>query len=362
VRSLPGQVLTGRVAFIAPTVDAETRTVEVRVEMLNLDGELRPGDYASAQIRIPAADLDEIYDPALAGKFISPMHPQVIRDTPGDCPLCGMELVPTSQYGFAEAPIAAQQVTTIPRSAVLIGGDQSVVYVETEPGRFEIREVALGPVTSDRAVILRGVAPGEAVATEGNFLIDSQMQLSGNPSLLDPRKATEFAPGPLRLPNSTPRLFSGATGDRLDQTYAAYFAIQQRLSQDMAPASATVSQLITQLRALESDPQLSDQVQLRIGAARRAAPRLDGPLDEARLAFRRLSHALLRVAPLARGPQTAIDFVHYYCPMVPGGGGDWLQREGPLANPYWGAEMLRCGEAAGTLSAVGPTSNASRTE
>ena len=35
---------------------------------------------------------------------------------------------------------------------------------------------------------------------------------------------------------------------------------------------------------------------------------------------------------------------HYYCPMVQGGGGDWMQPGGEIANPYWGEEMLRCGE------------------
>ena len=39
-----GEVFTGRVAFIDPTVQPKTRTVRVRVEVLNFDGKLRPGD------------------------------------------------------------------------------------------------------------------------------------------------------------------------------------------------------------------------------------------------------------------------------------------------------------------------------
>ena len=92
IQSMPGEVFTGRVAFIDPTVNKKTRTVRVRVEVMNFDGKLRPGDYATARIAVPAIPTKLVYDPALSGKYISPMHPQVIRDEPGDCPLCGMDL------------------------------------------------------------------------------------------------------------------------------------------------------------------------------------------------------------------------------------------------------------------------------
>jgi len=189
VQSMPGDVFTGRVAFIDPTVDLTTRTVSVRVAMLNLDGKLKPGDYATARVYVAAVRQDRIYDPVLAGKYISPMHPQVIRDQPGDCPICGMDLIPTSQLGYTDEPLPESGVVSVPRDAVLMTGDNSVVYVEAEPGRFEIRRVTVGPLTEDHAVILSGIEAGESVATDGNFLIDSQMQLSGNASLIDPRRS-----------------------------------------------------------------------------------------------------------------------------------------------------------------------------
>ena len=191
IQSLPGEIYTGRIAFIDPLVDPKKRTVDVRVEMTNFDGRLKPGDYATATIRVPAVPRDEVYDPALAGKWISPMHPQIIRNEPGQCPICGMDLVPTSDLGFVDQPLPEQEVVSVPRSAVLMAGDNSVVYVETEPGVFEIREVTLGTLTDNEAVILDGVKAGEVVATDGNFLIDSQMQLGGKPSLLDPSRGTE---------------------------------------------------------------------------------------------------------------------------------------------------------------------------
>ncbi|TWU22753.1 Cation efflux system protein CusB precursor [Bythopirellula polymerisocia] len=188
IQSLPGEIYTGRIAFIDPMVDPMTRTVDVRVEMTNFDGRLKPGDYATATIRVPAVPREKVYDPALAGKWISPMHPQIIRSEPGQCPICGMNLVPTSELGFVDEPLPEQEVVSVPRSAVLMAGDNSVVYVETEPGVFEIRKVTLGQMTDEQAVILDGISAGETVATDGNFLIDSQMQLGGKPSLLDPSR------------------------------------------------------------------------------------------------------------------------------------------------------------------------------
>ncbi|QEG37220.1 Cation efflux system protein CusB precursor [Bythopirellula goksoeyrii] len=191
VQSLPGEVYTGRIAFIDPMVDSTTRTVNVRVEMTNFDGRLKPGDYATATIRVPAITRDKVYDPALAGKWISPMHPQIIRSEPGQCPICDMALVPTSELGYVDQPLPDQEVISVPRNAVLMAGDNSVVYVETEPGVFEIREVTLGALTDTQAVILDGIKNGETVATDGNFLIDSQMQLGGKPSLFDPGRSNK---------------------------------------------------------------------------------------------------------------------------------------------------------------------------
>jgi Cu(I)/Ag(I) efflux system membrane fusion protein len=158
------------------------------VELHN-DGRLRPGDYAEAFITLPISPQGKVYDADLAGKWISPMHPQIIRDVPGQCPICGMDLVPTSRYGFAEQPVPQPASMFVPRQAVLLAGGNSIVYVETKPGRFEIRPVTVGAILRDKVVILAGLKQGESVATAGNFLIDSQMQLAGKPSLIDPARA-----------------------------------------------------------------------------------------------------------------------------------------------------------------------------
>jgi Cu(I)/Ag(I) efflux system membrane fusion protein len=202
VQSLPGQVFTGRVAFVDPVVDSQTRTVEVRVEMPNEVGRLKPGDYATATIRVPAVPQNVVYDSALADKWISPMHPQIIRDEPGKCPICGMELVPTAELGYASQPVPEHESIVVPRSAVLMAADNSVVYLETEPGVFELRQVHVAALTDTQAVIQEGLTEGETVATDGNFLIDSQMQLAGKPSLMDPGKAKGTAHPPQGAPHA----------------------------------------------------------------------------------------------------------------------------------------------------------------
>ncbi|MCA9159275.1 MAG: efflux RND transporter periplasmic adaptor subunit [Planctomycetales bacterium] len=353
IQSMPGEVFTGRVAFIDPTVNKRTRTVRVRVEVMNFDGKLRPGDYATARITVPAIPGALVYDPALSGKYISPMHPQVIRDEPGKCPLCGMDLISTVQLGYALEPQPQQQVVTVPRDSVLLTGDSGVIYVETEPGRFEIRRVHVGPMNDTEAVIVEGLAAGETVATGGNFLIDSQMQLAGNPSLMDPSKAPSYAPGPLKLPESNPVMLAGAAGQEFDRAYDAYFEIQCALAADLAPPPVALNTMIDSLSKLEMLAEVPDAAQMQIAKARRSAARMDGSLETAREAYRGVSHALLRAAVAARGPKSAQALTHYYCPMVPGGGGDWMQPGGELANPYWGGEMLRCGELVREMGSLG---------
>ncbi|QDV82143.1 efflux RND transporter periplasmic adaptor subunit [Stieleria magnilauensis] len=355
IQSMPGEVFTGRVAFIDPTVNPMTRTVRVRVEIMNFDGKLRPGDYATARVTVPAIPMDQVYDPALANKFISPMHPQVIRDEPGKCPLCDMDLVPTSQLGFASQPLPMQQVVTVPRDAVLLAGENSVIYVETEPGRFEIRRITVGPMNRKEAVIVEGLSAGETVATGGNFLIDSQMQLAGNPSLMDPTKAPSYSPGPLELPQTNPVMLATDAGMQFDRTYDAYFEIQCAMAADQTPPPVALNTLIEGLRELEMSAEVPDEAQRRFATARRAASRLDGSLETAREAYRGVSHAMLRAATVARGPKTAVKLTHYYCPMVPGGGGDWMQPGGELQNPYWGSEMLTCGEVVREMGRQGDT-------
>jgi Cu(I)/Ag(I) efflux system membrane fusion protein len=74
----------------------------------------------------------------------------------------------------------------VPTTAVLDSGTRRIVYVEKSRGLFEPREVVLGPRTQAWFPVLAGLADGEHVVTRGGFLIDSQFQITGHPSLFYP--------------------------------------------------------------------------------------------------------------------------------------------------------------------------------
>ncbi len=347
VQSLPGQTYIGRVGFIDPTVDAENRTVDVRVELSNEEKRLRPGDYAAARIQLPIGPQGDVFDADLAGKWISPMHPQIVRDQPGQCPICGMDLVSTSEYGYSKEPVPQPSSLHVPRSAVLLAGGNSVVYVETEPGRFEIRPVTIGPILQDKIVILDGLKEGERVATAGNFLIDSQMQLAGKPSLIDPMRAIakKEQKGPLAFKEVAVMPIGGEIGQRLEALYAAYFEVQKALAADQTPPAEAAQALASTARLLSGDntiPESSRKLIQEIATQAEHLHHMD--LAGARKAFKPISHAVVTLATQIRSEQAQQPFTHFYCPMVPGGGGDWLQPGGDLLNPYFGSQMLKCGE------------------
>jgi Cu(I)/Ag(I) efflux system membrane fusion protein len=349
LQSLPGEVFRGRVAFIAPTVNASDRTVGVRVEFLNDEGRLRPGDYASAKVYLPIGQQGEVYDADLAGRWISPMHPQIIRTSPGECPICGMDLVPTSRYGYSDVPVEQPSSTFVPRSAVLMAGANSVVYVETEPGRFEIRPVTLGPVLKDRVIIHSGLTEGETVATAGNFLIHSQMQLAGKPSLIDPSRAVAagaIRKKPLEFNDIEVTPVAGAAGSQLEQLYTAYFNVQRALAADRMPEEAEAVTLYEAAVELSTQNDLSADVRELVEKVIEYSEHLHHlDIQKARLkAFRPISHAIVALAAIARGDQARQQFSHMFCPMLEGGSGDWLQPNTDLCNPYWGSWMLTCGD------------------
>jgi Cu(I)/Ag(I) efflux system membrane fusion protein len=354
MQSLPGKAFDGRVAYINRTVNQKTRTVGVRVEFLNADGLLRPGDYGQAQIFLPIGDQGEVYDKDLAGRWISPMHPQIIREQPGPCPICGMDLVPTSRYGYADKPVEQPASLYVPRSALLMAGANSVVYVETEPGRFEIRPVVLGPILRDRVVILSGLKEGEKVATAGNFLIDSQMQLAGKPSLIDPARAIakqRERKVPLEFDKPTVKPLEGESGSQLESLYSAYFEIQNSLAADNKPEMKSSMALHKLATTLAENSTLPADSQKQLQAIAKSSEHLHHMgLAEARKSFKPVSHAIVTLATQVRGQKSERTFTHFFCPMVEGGGGDWLQPGGDLRNPYKGSQMLSCGMKAHELS------------
>jgi Cu(I)/Ag(I) efflux system membrane fusion protein len=270
-----------------------------------------------------------------------------------------MDLVPTSQFGYAHQPVPQPESLYVPRSAVLLAGGNSVVYVETEPGRFEIRPVTVGPILRDRIVILDGLTENETVATSGNFLIDSQMQLAGKPSVIDPTRAIAKADkrqGPLKVDKVAITAVSGEPGKKLESLYGSYFEVQKALAADQTPPADAAQGLANTADELNRDPGIPASARKIIGNIATDAKHLHHmDLAGVRKAFKPISHAVVTLATQLRSDDAQQSFIHFYCPMVPDGGGDWLQPGGELANPYFGSEMPRCGEKVSELPPKGTT-------
>jgi RND family efflux transporter MFP subunit len=141
--ALPNRTLHGHVQFIEPTTNPQTRTVPVHVHLANPETRLMPGMFASAT-------------------FVSR---------------------------------AAQASVVVPRSAVLDTGTRKIVYVAKDNGVFEARAVEVGAASEDLFPVTSGLKLGDRVVLNGNFLIDSQAQLSAGMSGLY-GGSKEFANGP----------------------------------------------------------------------------------------------------------------------------------------------------------------------
>lgn len=234
VNAYPGEQFSGRVGFIDPSLDMRTRTVRVRVEVLNEDGVLKPGMYGTATIFAELGKEASLAQPELMGNYACPMHPlQRSSDPDATCEICGMGMVKSSHlHGSNPAKLWA-----IPREAVLSTGKRQLVYVEWwireldhgphpaeddppyemlhEP-EYQGFEIELGPLAAEYHIMFDGTrhklreyypmigglptgiripdgAMGWRVVTNGQFLIDSQMELTGKPSLLRPGGGGETA-------------------------------------------------------------------------------------------------------------------------------------------------------------------------
>ncbi|MCA9693246.1 MAG: efflux RND transporter periplasmic adaptor subunit, partial [Myxococcales bacterium] len=300
VEALPGEDFVGKIAFIDPVVDRKQRTARVRVEVKNRDGQLRPGMFASAVIH--AGDDG-----------------------------------------------AASQLV-IPSSAPLYTGRRSVVYVEVpeaERPTYELREVRLGPKAGPVYPVLAGLNDGERVVVRGAFLLDADLQLSGGRSMMtlgdDRGRGEEPA---LRV--------SPAFLETVAPIVLTYLEGQEALAaDDLEGARAALGRLADAIPELDP-PGRSDAR----AAWQRAASELGGharqvataeTIAAARSAFEHVSAAAEALLEQFGNP-TGEALRVAYCPMAfDSQGARWIQRDQALANPYYGASMLRCGELRGTL-------------
>ena len=132
VAAYPGEHLMGRVAFVYPTVDTESRTNRVRVTVPNADRRLKPGMFATLFL-----------DASLGGPML-----------------------------------------TVPMEAVVVTGERNLVFVRDTTGVLHPREIVLGARAEHRAQVLSGLAEGERIVASANFLVDAESRLAGTGSAM----------------------------------------------------------------------------------------------------------------------------------------------------------------------------------
>jgi len=124
LESLPGHVFRGKVAFLDPVLDPQSRTFKVRINVDNTGGELKP-----------------------------------------------------DMFGEVLFQGTSREALTIPVDAVIPSGRGNMVFVAIGDGRFQPRAVKLGEKSGDRVEVIAGLGEGESVVTRANFLVDSESSL-----------------------------------------------------------------------------------------------------------------------------------------------------------------------------------------
>ncbi len=355
VEAYPGEAFSGRISFIDPVLNPTTRTVRIRVNVRNDDARLKPEMFVRATINSRLSGAGKILAPELAGKWISPMHPEIIKDGPGSCDVCGMGLVRVEDMGFIVKDDSNGEVPlVIPASAPLRTGRRAVVYLAypQTPGLFEGRDIVLGPRTGDYYVVESGLKEGEWVVTNGNFKLDSDLQIKARPSMMNP--ASEESSTQSVMNKVEMSAVAALPSNSLSSLFDAYFEIQYALAHDtLVAATEAAGQLQMVMAKLVSEGEGSSTdfyKRLEISIAQLAAAQ---DIETARKAFQALSNSLIQAA---KASKESLDNPVYlmHCPMAfDNTGADWLQKHDKLENPYFGAMMFRCGSQVEVIEADG---------
>jgi len=277
--SMPGQILSARLAFISPHVEETTRSAQARVVLENPDRRLRNRTYAEATLEADTAS-----------------------------------------------------VLAVPRSALLWSGDSPRVFVTAADSRsvYHPRAVRLGRLGDQLAEVLGGLTEGEVVVVSGNVLLDSQAQLEG---LATPPLDPAVSPA-----ESTPE---SSTADDPSQprsmpTPAAYLRAVARVLQALADDELGAANSALQEVPAPSDPRFPQGTPGPADTLESLRQSVLPWSDAIAAALPGLSQppAGLRVF---RCPMTG----RLWAGAPPSA--RWIQFSAAVRNPFWGAKMPDCG-------------------
>lgn len=297
-RTQPGETYRGKISFIDPVIDPVTRIAKVRIDIQNSELKLKPGIFIDG---ILVSNLN-----SNSGEII------------------------------------------VPQSAILWTGKRSIVYVklpDTHHPTFQLREISLGPVMQDSYVVLEGLEEGEEIVVNGTFSVDAAAQLQGKRSMLNNGIVSQTETNNTAASkNRIPETFRSGLGE----IYHAYIELKESLvASSFTSANKTSGKILLSIKNVNMNGLQQDD-------GRKWLEWLEELDKNSRIIEASADIILQRQAfsALTQSLTSSIryfglnnDKVYYqYCPMAFNNKGDyWLSDTEEIRNPYFGDEMLTCG-------------------
>ena len=310
----PTKEIKVKISFIDPILNTSTRTVIVRAELNNRNGELKPGMFIKG---------------VLSAKKIKTQN---------------------------------EVLLTVPKTAVLWTGIRSVVYVKKQGVEpiFELRDVTLGNEVGDSYEILEGLNSSEEIVTNGTFTVDAAAQLQGKKSMMSPeggRVVTghenhigtqNTGSDMVAIVEVTRIKVDTKFQEQLGAVFKAYLAIKDALVNDdngLAQKSAlTFKKKLDEVDMSLLKDSKSHNVwmpllkKLKISSNKISS---SGDIKTQREYFISLSNNITKAIETF-GINRKI--YKQFCPMANSDkGAIWLSTEEDIMNPYFGDAMLKCG-------------------
>ncbi|AVI51666.1 efflux RND transporter periplasmic adaptor subunit [Pukyongia salina] len=309
----PNEKYKAKVSFIDPVLDGKTRTVKLRAVLDNKKDVFKPGMFVEGQLE------------GRSGK--------------------------------------AENLITIPSSAVLWTGERSVVYVkvnENEPV-FEMREISLGNSVGENYEVKEGLFSGEEIVTNGAFTVDAAAQLQGKKSMMNKEggKTSTGHEGHLGMNTSNSNSENLNTHERikvssnfqmqLKSVFDDYIGLKDAfISEDSKAVKLYTKELLSSIDKVDmnllKDGTAHDRWMVLEGKIKSASNSIinTSNLSSQRKYFKELSSQLSYAIQLFGINEKVYNL---YCPMANNNqGAYWLSTEKKILNPYFGEAMLTCGE------------------
>ncbi|WP_341200421.1 efflux RND transporter periplasmic adaptor subunit [Croceibacter atlanticus] len=285
VKAIPNKTFNAKVSFIDPILNTSTRTVRVRATLNNKEDLLKPGMFVTGTIKLDTDNNTQI---------------------------------------------------TVPKSAVLWTGEQSLVYIKTTATSptFIMRNVTLGRTVNDNYEIQSGLKIGDEVVTNGTFTVDAAAQLQGKHSMMNPTTGSDTMNKQLE------------DSSYLNDVMIKYIVLKDALVNSDTKAAHQASNIL--LKSIRNTEELKDVSALKALETTTQNFIKAETLAQQRSAFVGLSKNLIKISKGFSSQNTT-----YYiqeCPMANNNNGaQWLALEKGIKNPYFGEAMLDCGSVIGRL-------------